>query len=111
MVELTFLSGTLELRGLARESTIPPPSFAWDARSASFRAEAVRYAEIVRALVKSGTAYEDHARAYQELAHGVNAHRSPRPYQAEALAAARLAWPHVDHRSVHRRRTARRWVG
>ena len=96
MVELTFLSGTLELRGLARESTIPPPSFAWDARSASFRAEGVRYAEIVRALVKSGTAYQDQARAYQELAHGVNAHRSPRPYQAEALAA----WEKQQSRGV-----------
>jgi superfamily II DNA or RNA helicase len=96
MVELLFQAGTLELRGVARDSPLPPPSCAWDARSASFRAEAVCYAEIVRALVRGGVRYEDHARKYQELAAGALATRTPRPFQTEALAA----WEKQQSRGV-----------
>jgi superfamily II DNA or RNA helicase len=96
MVELSFASGTLELRGLPRESSVLPVSCAWDERAAAFRAEAVSYAEIVRALVKSATAYEDKARKYLELASGALAQREPRPYQAEALSA----WEKQQSRGV-----------
>jgi superfamily II DNA or RNA helicase len=96
MVELHFQAGTLELRGLPRESPSLPPSCAWDARSASFRAEAVSYAEIVRALVRGGVGYEDQARKYVELAGGALATRTPRPFQSEAL----VAWEKQQSRGV-----------
>jgi superfamily II DNA or RNA helicase len=96
MVELHFQAGTLELRGLPRESPLLPVSCAWDGRSGSFRAEAVSYAEIVRALVRGGVGYEDQARKYLELPAGALAIRTPRPFQSEALAA----WEKQQSRGV-----------
>lgn len=95
MVELVFQAGTLELRGLPRDHALPV-SCAWDARSSSFRAEAVSYAEIVRALVKGGVTYQDNARKYTELTAGALAQREPRPYQTEALRA----WERQQSRGV-----------
>jgi len=88
MLSLSFVSGTLELRGSSEELGAPP-SFAWDDRTNCYRAAAVSYAQIVRWLVANKTPYEDHARRYLELEHGLRAHREPRPFQREALAAWR----------------------
>jgi superfamily II DNA or RNA helicase len=89
VVTLSFASGTLEVRDCPAEFTLPG-SCVWDPRTRCHRAAAVAYAEVVRALVASKTAYKDEARRYEELPEQVRAriHREPRPYQTEAL----LAW-------------------
>jgi superfamily II DNA or RNA helicase len=88
VVSVSFVSGTLEVRGWP-DGAPPPPACAWDDRTACHRAPAVAYADVVRALVASKTPYEDGARRYVELAGGPRIHRDPRPYQSEALAAWR----------------------
>jgi len=88
MSSLSFASGTLEIRGV--DATLLPSSCVFDPRTECHRAPALAYADIVRAL-HGKVAYEDHARAYEELPHGVRVHREPRPYQTEALAAWRAA--------------------
>ncbi|MEY4511658.1 MAG: hypothetical protein RLZZ450_3780 [Pseudomonadota bacterium] len=87
MVEIDFLSGTLELRA-PRESGLDT-LFAcqWDERSDCFRAEASAYADIIRTFVRSKTPFEDRARRYTELGAHALVHRTPRPYQTEALVA------------------------
>jgi superfamily II DNA or RNA helicase len=88
VVALSFMSGTLELRGWPAGVALPD-GCEWDERTRCHRAPAVLYASVVRALVASKTEYEDTARRYTELATGVLVHREPRPYQSEALAAWR----------------------
>jgi superfamily II DNA or RNA helicase len=88
MLELKFVGGTLELRGLDAGVT-PPAGFRWDARSACHRAPALAYAETVLSLKKSGTELSDKARAYEELVPRLAVKRPPRPFQTEALAAFR----------------------
>ncbi len=82
------MAGTLELRGWPAELAAPS-ACAWDERTRCHRAPAVAYADVVRALVGAKLRYEDSARRYTELASGARAHREPRPYQTEALAAWR----------------------
>jgi superfamily II DNA or RNA helicase len=86
---LSFAAGTLELRGLPE--TIPLPGVQWDARTACHRAPAIAYADIVRALTRDKIAYTDEARRYPTLPSGACVHRTPRPYQSEALAAWQAA--------------------
>jgi superfamily II DNA or RNA helicase len=90
MLELRFVGGTLELRGLDAAEA-PPPGFRWDARSACHRAPAHAYAETVLRLKKSGTELVDRARAYEELAPKLAVKWPPRPFQTEALGAFRKA--------------------
>jgi superfamily II DNA or RNA helicase len=85
--KLTFLAGTLELRGLDTASELLPSSFVWDDRSASFRAPANAYADLVRALVRAKIPYADEAKQYTELVENARVHRVPRPYQTAALDA------------------------
>ena len=84
---LSFAQGTLELRGFADEDSVVSPHALWDERANCFRAPALAYADIVRALVKSKVEYDDEARNYVELESGAQSQRQPRPYQREALAA------------------------
>jgi superfamily II DNA or RNA helicase len=86
---LAFASGTLEVRDVAKEAL--PPSCQWDERAACFRAPAIAYAEVVMALRAAGVTFDDQARVYEELPHGALVHRSPRPYQSEALDAWKRA--------------------
>jgi superfamily II DNA or RNA helicase len=95
LATLAFSSGTLELRGLPRETALPL-AFAWDERTASFRAPANVYADAVLHLRRAGVDFDDRARAYDELATGAIAVREPRPYQAEALEA----WKRAGGRGV-----------
>jgi superfamily II DNA or RNA helicase len=90
MVTLTFVAGTIEVRGLVDGSGLPP-GCAWDPRSASFRAPALAYADVVRALHRDKVPHTDEARRYPVLAAGARVRREPRPYQTEALAAWRAA--------------------
>lgn len=86
MVNLSFVSGTLELRSWP--GAVPlPRGCAWDDRTRCHRAPALAYADVVRTLVASSTAYEDDARRYSHLETGARVHREPRPYQREALTA------------------------
>jgi superfamily II DNA or RNA helicase len=96
MVELRFHSGTLEILGLPLDTATLPAACAWDPRAARHRAPAVAYADVVRALHRSKVEYQDGARGYQTLATGAQAHREPRPYQREALAA----WQAAGYRGV-----------
>ena len=89
MLSLVFEFGTLALRGLAQGGASLPPPCQWDARSGCYRAPAIAYADVVRALVRQGVAYEDKARRYGELESGARVMREPRPYQVEALKAWR----------------------
>jgi superfamily II DNA or RNA helicase len=86
--ELRFVAGTIEIRGI--DAALLPASCQWDVRTECHRAPACAYAEIVRAL-HNKVNYEDRARNYVELSHGVRVHREPRPYQSEAIAAWRAA--------------------
>lgn len=84
---LTFVAGTLELRGLPQGAPEAPAGCVWDPRAACFRAPALAYADVVRSLVRQKVPHEDRARSYATLEHGLRVHREPRPYQREALEA------------------------
>jgi superfamily II DNA or RNA helicase len=86
VVKLTFVGGTLELRGLDEQATAPA-GCQWDPRSCCHRAPAIAYADVVRTLTRDQIAFVDEARNYPTLETGAAIHRAPRPYQAEALAA------------------------
>ncbi len=73
------------------EGLLLPEDCAFDPRTQCHRAPAVAYANVVRAIVAAKVPYEDGARRYEELGHGPIAHREPRPYQSEAIAAWRKA--------------------
>lgn len=91
MASLHFVAGTLELRGLENGQGSLPAACQWDPRSACFRAPASHYAPLVLALKELGLAVDDAARGYVELEFGLRAHKEPRPFQSEALAALRAA--------------------
>jgi superfamily II DNA or RNA helicase len=95
-VNLRFVAGTIEIRGLLPQATGLPSSCAWDERSACFRVPACGYADLVRALRRLKLAYDDEARRYAELAQPALVHRVPRPYQTESLAA----WSAAQFRGV-----------
>ncbi|MBX3129581.1 MAG: DEAD/DEAH box helicase family protein [Polyangiaceae bacterium] len=87
MPVLDFVSGTLELRGVAPELAQRVPGMRYDPRDDCHRARGLEYAGIVRALRREGVEFDDRARRYSELAAGQAVHREPRVYQSEALAA------------------------
>ncbi len=93
---LRFRGGTLELTGLEAGDPRVPEACSWDPRAACFRAEALRYAEVVLQLHRDGTPYVDEARAYPTLEAGLQVRRVPRPYQGEAIAA----WRKTQRRGV-----------
>ena len=97
MTKLRFYAGTLEARDADDEAraVLMRAGAAWDERGGCLRAVASAYADVVRALVRAKLPYEDHARAYAEIA-GEAVHRAPRPFQAEALAA----WSQARGRGV-----------
>src|SRR6185295_1828310 len=76
---LTFAGGTLELRGLGPEAPPPTPACVWDVRTACYRAPAVAYAAVRRALARAGREVDDRARQYAELPEGARVQREPRP--------------------------------
>ncbi len=89
MPTLSFDGGTLRLDGVDASDPRVPSLLTWDSRAASFRAPACAYASVVLALRRAGLAYDDAARKYDTLETGAVVHRSPRPYQAEALSVWR----------------------
>lgn len=95
-MNLRFVAGTIEIRGLLPQAPGLPSPCEWDERSACFRAPAYAYADLVRALRKLNLTYDDEARRYEELAAAALVHRAPRPYQTEALAS----WSAAKFRGV-----------
>ncbi len=87
MVLLRFVAGTLEVKGLDDSVLTPPPFLLHDARTDSHRAPAYFYAKTVLWLRHHDMAYDDQARAYEELTFGARVMREPRPYQLAALQA------------------------
>ncbi len=87
MATLSYVAGTLELRGVDPEAGALPAACVWDKRARTLRAPALAYADIVRALVKAEVTFDDQARQYSELQAGLRAQREPRPFQREALRA------------------------
>jgi superfamily II DNA or RNA helicase len=94
-IELRFVGGTLELRGLrpepAASAAVLPGACSWDARTSCHRAPARAYAEIVRACRQQGLVLRDAARAYGTLSSGLQVQKALRPFQSEALDAWRGA--------------------
>src|SRR5581483_8609775 len=88
-VVLAFAGGTLELRGLPGDAAAPTSDCRWDPRTACYRAPAIAYADLLRALARRSIAVEDRARGYDVLPDGPRVRPAPRPYQAEALEAWR----------------------
>lgn len=85
-VELSFVAGTLELRGLSPTDLALPEAGRWDNRSACFRTPAHEYGNVVRTLVEADYPCDDRARNYTELTSGAQVQRVPRPYQKEAVS-------------------------
>ncbi|MCO4772715.1 MAG: DEAD/DEAH box helicase family protein [Deltaproteobacteria bacterium] len=77
-------SGSLTVRDVD-DPSILPAACRWDERTRCHRAPAVAYAEVVMALHRRKLPYDDQARGYEELPHGLVIHRKPRPYQEIAL--------------------------
>src|SRR5579859_5941306 len=88
VVKVTFMAGTLELRGWPADVALPA-GCEWDARTRCHRAAALCYASVIRALARAKVPYDDDARGYETLASGARVHRQPRPYQSEALSSWR----------------------
>lgn len=87
MVELEFDQGSLILRGLPKDHDLFPDSLRFDSRIGAHRAEAILYARLILELRRRSVPYEDRARHYTELSAGLKVHRTPRPYQSDALSA------------------------
>jgi superfamily II DNA or RNA helicase len=87
-LELKYVEGTLELRGL-REDHEHQLGFEmkWDKRSNCLRCPAFGYSELVRGMVRAKLPFVDEARRYEELKLSFRVRREPRPYQYEAVAA------------------------
>lgn len=85
MLELSYLRGTLELRGPAAHDLQLPEWLLWDPRSLCYRAPALHYAALVRALLAQSAPFQDTARRYAELEQGLQVRREPRDYQQAGL--------------------------
>ena len=85
--KLSFLAGTIEIRGLPEQTDLLPPSVRWDPRTGCHRAAAIAYADVLRTLVHKKVPFEDGAKKYRELAEGARVKRELRFYQNEAIDA------------------------
>jgi len=91
-VGVRYDRGSLVVEGLAPDDALKDvPGLVWDERVGGFRCLALRYADLVRRLVRERRPYRDAARAYGELATrpdaAANLPEEPYPFQREALAA------------------------
>lgn len=86
---LRFQAGTLLLEGFPPDEV--PDGFVHDPRVGLPRGPAIAYADVVLDLHRAGLPYTDEARDYVVLDREHHTHKSPRDYQAEAVAAWRAA--------------------
>ena len=96
MIALSFVGGTIEVRGSAAAGDERVPSALdgicqWDPRTRCSRAPAVAYADVVRALVAAKVPTKTTRAATRSSPQGARVHRTPRPYQTEAIEAWRRA--------------------
>ena len=89
MRTLRFDHGTLLLEGWPADEV--PAGFVFDPRVKLHRAPAQRYFDVVLDLHRRKIPYEDQARAYIELEQTHRTDRTPRDYQAQAVAAWKAA--------------------
>lgn len=90
-VVLRFEAGTLLLDGVSLAQGAPAAAFRWDERVLRWRAPAHAYRHIIKEFIKTGTPYEDRARAYHEFDFATKFVVEPRPYQHEAINEWRRA--------------------
>ncbi|MDD3694747.1 MAG: DEAD/DEAH box helicase family protein [Lentisphaeria bacterium] len=90
MYQIDFQAGTLLLRQSQPKQALPAQLASYcqyDPRVDCWRAEAMRYADIVTYLYRQKLPYQDQAKGYQELALDFHEQRQARPYQSAALQA------------------------
>ncbi|NMA43886.1 MAG: DEAD/DEAH box helicase [Oligosphaeraceae bacterium] len=90
MYQIDFHAGTLLLSHSMPDQPLPAQLAAYcqyDPRVACWRAEAMRYADIITYLYRQKLPYQDLAKDYQELTLSFHEQRQPRPYQRAALQA------------------------
>ena len=88
MITLRFFAGTVEVRGVDDDTHSGLlPMCTWDAREACWRAPALAYADIVRALVHHKLTFTDDARHYPTLDVTTLALPPTRAYQEDALTS------------------------
>ncbi len=85
VIELSFVAGTVEARGLGEDGHELGDLWQWDPRSRCHRAAALAYPSTIVALHRAGISYRDDARRYQRLDLQLCDDRELRPYQQEAL--------------------------
>ncbi|HEX8636039.1 MAG TPA: DEAD/DEAH box helicase family protein [Pyrinomonadaceae bacterium] len=90
-IVLRFDAGTLLLDGVGRDAADVPAAFRWDERVLRWRAPALSYRHVVKALTRGGVVFADEARAYHKFDFPPKFTVEPRPYQQEAIAAWRKA--------------------
>ncbi|MFW5859973.1 MAG: DEAD/DEAH box helicase family protein [Planctomycetota bacterium] len=93
---LAFDDGTLAITDPGPAAELLAPWCVYDQRAALWRARAMDYAPILRALHAAGVAYDDAARRYGELTLSERSPLAARDYQAEALSA----WEGARRRGV-----------
>jgi len=81
---IRFDSGTLLLDGADLHRKVPA-HFRWDERVLRWRAPAWAYRHIIKELIRTKTAYEDQARAYDRFDFAAQLEATPRPYQQQAI--------------------------
>src|SRR5437763_4621753 len=81
---IRFDSGTLLLDGADLHGKVPA-HFRWDERVLRWRAPAWAYRHIIKELIRTKTAYEDQARAYDRFDFAAQLEATPRPYQQQAI--------------------------
>lgn len=85
-VRLTFVAGTLEIRG-------PAPALdavrakTWDRRIEAYRARAIDYRSVVTDLTRAGVPFVDEARAYEDVDVAFRQTWEPFDHQREAVEA------------------------
>jgi superfamily II DNA or RNA helicase len=87
MIRLDFDRGTILVHTEGQPPEAVLPGCVFDPRVGLWRAPARFYREIVTALTRGKTEFEDKARAYQELELKSQLDRRPFPYQQEAVEA------------------------
>ncbi len=84
---LLFDEGTILIEGLAEGNDLGLPGVTFDPRARMYRAEAIRYREIVEHLMSQKIARIDNARAYEPVNFAFQVTKDAFPHQTEGLDA------------------------
>jgi superfamily II DNA or RNA helicase len=86
-VRLAFEEGTILVEGLAEGNDLGLPGVRFDPRAGAYRAEGIRYREIVQHLIDGKIPRVDQARAYEPVKWSVQVAKEAFPHQVEGLKA------------------------